>query len=118
MKPFVKKIALLALTLSAASGLWAKEPAVGSAAPAFTLADVDGKKQSLADYKGKYVVLEWINHGCPFVKKHYDSNNMQTLQKETTGKGAVWLSVCSSAKGEETIQKFLKNIVKVPAKYS
>jgi peroxiredoxin len=62
---------------------------------------VDGQKRSLQDFKGKYVVLEWVNHGCPFVKKHYDSGNMQALQKELTGQGAVWLSICSSAEGKQ-----------------
>lgn len=73
----------------------------GKAAPDFTLTDVNGKAQSLSSYKGKYVVLEWVNHGCPFVKKHYDSNNMQTLQKELTEKGVIWLSICSSAEGKQ-----------------
>ncbi len=73
----------------------------GSTAPAFTLTDTNGKNHSLADFKGKTVVLEWVNHGCPFVKKHYNTNNMQTLQKEYTGKGVVWLSIASSAKGKE-----------------
>lgn len=71
------------------------------AAPAFTLKDVDGKTHSLADYKGKIVVLEWTNHGCPYVKKHYDAGNMQKLQKAYTGKGVVWLSICSSAPGKQ-----------------
>jgi peroxiredoxin len=70
-------------------------------APAFKLKDIDGKEHSLADYKDKIVVLEWINHGCPFVKKHYKAGNMQKLQKTYTEKGVVWLSVCSSAPGKE-----------------
>lgn len=76
-------------------------PAVGKPAPTFSLKDWDGKTRKLSDYKGKIVVLEWFNHGCPFVKKHYDSNNMQDLQKTYTGKGVVWLSVCSSAEGKQ-----------------
>jgi peroxiredoxin len=75
-----------------------KEPAVGSPAPAFTLTDTKGKQHNLADFKGKYVVLEWVNFGCPFVKKHYESGNMQATQKKAVEKGVVWLSVCSSAK--------------------
>jgi peroxiredoxin len=70
--------------------------AVGKAAPAFTLEDADGKKHSLSQYKNKLVVLEWVNFGCPFVKKHYDSDNMQKLQETYTKKGVIWLSICSS----------------------
>lgn len=75
--------------------------AVGSPAPKFTLTDVTGKKWSLSDQKGKVVVLEWFNHGCPFVKKHYGSGNMQKLQKEYTDKGVVWLAINSSAEGKQ-----------------
>lgn len=78
-----------------------KEPAVGSPAPALTLTDTRGKQHNLADYKGKYVVLEWVNFGCPFVKKHYESGNMQSTQKKAVDKGVVWLSVCSSAEGKQ-----------------
>lgn len=81
--------------------LQAKDLSTGQKAPSFSLPDSTGKTESLSDYKGKYVVLEWINHGCPFIKKHYNSGNMQALQKEYTGKGVVWLSICSSAKGKE-----------------
>lgn len=76
-------------------------PKPGDAAPDFSLPDPDGKTHSLSDFKGKHVVLEWVNHGCPFVKKHYASNNMQTLQKTYTGKGVVWLTICSSAPGKQ-----------------
>ena len=78
-----------------------QEPTVGSAAPAFTLTDTKGKQHNLADFKGKYVVLEWVNFGCPFVKKHYSSENMQATQKKAVDKGVVWLSVCSSAEGKQ-----------------
>jgi len=71
------------------------------AAPNFTLTDTNGQKHSLSDYKGKFVVLEWFNPDCPFVKKHYNSGNMPKLQKQYTSKGVVWLSVDSSAAGEE-----------------
>ncbi len=74
---------------------------VGKAAPQFTLSDTSGKKWKLSDLKGKVVVLEWFNHGCPFVKKHYESGNMQKLQKEYTGKGVTWLAINSSAKGKQ-----------------
>jgi peroxiredoxin len=74
---------------------------VGDPAPGFTAVDSNGKQQSLANYKGKYVVLEWHNQGCPYTKKHYESGNMQRLQKEWTGKGVVWLTVISSAPGTQ-----------------
>jgi peroxiredoxin len=74
---------------------------VGSPAPGFTAIDVDGKQQKLADFKGKYVVLEWHNQGCPYTRKHYESGNMQRLQKEWTAKGVVWLTVISSAPGTQ-----------------
>ena len=70
-------------------------------APAFTLPGLDGKKISLKDFENKIVVLEWINHGCPFVVKHYKSKNMQMLQKKYKKKGIVWLSICSSAPGKQ-----------------
>jgi peroxiredoxin len=79
----------------------ADAPKVGQPAPNFTATDLAGKQRSLAEFKGKYVVLEWHNQGCPFVKKHYDTGNMQKLQKELTAKGAVWLSVISSAPGSQ-----------------
>jgi peroxiredoxin len=73
---------------------------VDAPAPAFTAQTADGKTVSLADYKGKTVVLEWTNHDCPFVKKHY-GGNMQNLQKTATGQGVVWLQVISSAPGQQ-----------------
>ncbi len=93
---------LTLLTACAATSLFAAEsPKNGSAAPAFSAPDAKGKTHSLADYKGKYVVLEWFNPECPFVKKHYGSGNMQKLQEEYAGKGVVWMSIDSSAKGKE-----------------
>jgi peroxiredoxin len=74
---------------------------VGSTAPAFTAIDSHGQTHSLAEYRGKYVVLEWHNQGCPYTKKHYDSGNMQSLQKEWTAKGVVWFTVISSAPGQQ-----------------
>src|SRR5690242_5122732 len=74
---------------------------VGDPAPGFTSVDSNGKQQSLSNYKGKYVVLEWHNQGCPYTKKHYESGNMQRLQKEWTEKGVVWLTVISSAPGTQ-----------------
>jgi peroxiredoxin len=74
--------------------------AEGQPAPAFTLANADGEQISLADFRGKTVVLEWTNEGCPYVKKHY-SGAMQALQKEATADGVVWLTIVSSAPGEQ-----------------
>lgn len=74
---------------------------VGQPAPAFTLKDTHGTAHNLSDFKGKTVVLEWINHECPFVVKHYSGGAMQALQKEYSGKGVVWLSICSSAPGKQ-----------------
>jgi peroxiredoxin len=91
--------ALIALATAVPS--LAKEPKTGQTAPPFALKDLDGQKRSLLDFKGKYVVLEWVNHGCPFVKKHYGSGNMQALQTEYTAKGVAWLSICSSAEGKQ-----------------
>ena len=77
------------------------ETSPGEAAPAFETLDANGKTVKLSDYKGKYVVMEWTNKECPYVKKHYSSGNMQKLQKTYTDKGVIWLSVLSSAKGKE-----------------
>jgi peroxiredoxin len=79
---------------------WAA-PSIGQPAPAFTATDTNGKSRSLSDYAGKTVILEWTNDGCPYVKKHYNSGNMQKLQQELTSKGAIWLSIISSAPGKQ-----------------
>lgn len=73
-------------------------PSVGQPAPAFTLNDASGKPVKLSDYRGKFVVLEWTNPSCPYVRKHYDSGNMPATQADATGKGVVWLSIDSTAK--------------------
>lgn len=75
-------------------------PMAGQAAPAFTLVDADGTQRSLADFRGRTVVLEWTNEGCPYVQKHY-SGAMQALQREAVGDGVVWLSIISSAPGTQ-----------------
>lgn len=90
----------LGLLLGAAS-LAQAAAVVGQAAPGFALKDVKGQSHSLEGFKGKWVVLEWVNYDCPFVQKHYNSGNMQALQQEYTGKGVVWLSVNSSAPGKQ-----------------
>lgn len=74
---------------------------VDAPAPDFTGTDSHGQSHSLDQYKGKYVVLEWHNQGCPFTRKHYESGNMQNLQKEWTAKGVVWFTVISSAPGTQ-----------------
>ncbi len=79
---------------------WAA-PRLGEAAPDFTGTDSNGKTHRLSEYRGKFVVLEWHNNGCPYTKKHYESGNMQRLQKEWTAKGVVWLTVISSAPGKQ-----------------
>ncbi len=88
----------LALASLLALPLWAHAVAVGDAAPAFELRDTQGKTVKLADFKGRHVVLEWTNPGCPFVVKHYGAQNMQALQKEATAKNVVWLSINSTAR--------------------
>jgi len=74
---------------------------VGEPAPNFTATDSNGKPHTLSSYRGKFVVLEWHNQGCPYTKKHYDSGNMERLQKEWTQKGVVWFTVISSAPGTQ-----------------
>ena len=96
------KILLTALTSLIGTAVFAADaPPVGSAAPDFSLPDAKGETHSLSQYKGKYVVLEWFNPQCPFVKKHYGGGNMQNLQKEFTDKGVVWLTIDSNAPGTE-----------------
>jgi hypothetical protein len=88
-------IAISSVSLDAA------ESAVGESAPDFTLPDSNGTSHTLSDYAGKIVVLEWLNHGCPFVRKHYNSGNMQKLQKMADEKGIIWFSIISSAPGKQ-----------------
>lgn len=91
---------LIAATVVLVAGA-AQAVTPGEAAPAFSAVDTHGSKVSLSDYSGKIVVLEWTNSGCPFVRKHYGSGNMQKLQKEATAEGVVWLTVVSSAPGNQ-----------------
>ena len=96
------KLILTAIGAFIAGTIYASDvPPVGMAAPEFSLPDSNGKTHSLSEYKGKYVVLEWFNPECPFVKKHYGSDNMQKLQAEYTAKGVVWLTIDSNAAGTE-----------------
>jgi peroxiredoxin len=88
-------------TLAAASGRAAAAAAIGQPAPTFTAGATNGSNVSLAEHRGKIVVLEWTNHECPYVRKHYETGNMQALQKEAKAKDVVWLTVISSAPGEQ-----------------
>ena len=92
---------VLLLAFSAFASIASATITVGSAAPDFSLADTTGKTHSLSEFKGKYVVLEWVNPDCPFVKKHYESGNMPSLQHLYTGKGVIWLTIDSSAPGHQ-----------------
>ena len=91
IRPFAAVLATTAL-------LAAHATTVGQPAPDFSLTDVNGKAVKLSEFKGKTVVLEWTNPGCPFVQKHYNTSNMQALQKDATTKGVVWLSINSTEK--------------------
>ena len=93
---FILLSILTAFSLSTYAGV-----NVGKPAPDFTGVDSQGIKHSLSQYKGKTVVLEWTNHDCPYVKKHYNSGNMQKLQKHATANDVVWLSIISSKPGKQ-----------------
>jgi peroxiredoxin len=97
----MKKTITSFLAVAALAAVAHAAPEVGAPAPAFNLTDSNGQAHNLSDFQGKFVVLEWLNHGCPFVVKHYESGNMQKLQKEYTGKDVVWLSIVSSAPGKQ-----------------
>lgn len=91
----------LTAALAPPAAAQSNQATVGEQAPEFALEDTDGTTHSLSDYEGEFVVLEWLNFGCPFVGKHYDSGNMQQLQQTYTDKGVVWLSIVSSAPGTQ-----------------
>ena len=95
MKPVFTTL-LLTLATTAGAALQVGEPA-----PGFTGIDTRGNSHKLSDYRGKRVILEWTNHDCPYVRKHYSSGNMQKQQQAATGEGAVWLSIISSAPGKQ-----------------
>jgi peroxiredoxin len=90
-----------ALAVAPATAFATTSPDLGKPAPGFTVVDSNGKSWSLADLKGKVVVLETTNHDCPYVRKHYTARNMQTQQREAAAKGVVWLTLASSATGEQ-----------------
>lgn len=105
-KIFTRVLAVAAIAILGAYAWNASRPAqaeavVGKAAPNFSLQDSNGRTRKLSDFRGRIVVLEWLNHDCPFVKKHYDSGNMQRVQREARAQGAVWLSINSSAAGKQ-----------------
>lgn len=87
---------LFAMNILTSHASLATPPAIGKAAPEFSLKNLDGKQVKLSDFAGKIVVLEWINEGCPFVKGHYENGHMQSLQKKYTGAGVVWLTINST----------------------
>ena len=95
----MNRVAFLTFALFVLVSLAMAAPKAGDSAPDFTATDSNGKTHKLSELKGKYVVLEWTNRGCPFTVKHYASGNMQKLQKQWTSKGVVWLTVLSSAPG-------------------
>lgn len=98
---FTRSFALAAGLAVALSAPAFAAPVIGQPAPAFTVKDGDGKTRSLSEFKGKTVVLEWTNAGCPYVQKHYNSGNMQALQKGAAKDGVVWLTLVSSAPGKQ-----------------
>lgn len=102
MKPLTA-IACAAATAGLVSGAQAADTTArpGAPAPAFTTKDISGHTATLGGYAGKTIILEWTNDGCPFVGKHYNSGNMQALQRRFTAAGDVWLTVASSAPGEQ-----------------
>ncbi len=97
MLDHLKVFCIVAFSSLMGLGIAHSAPSVGQKAPDFSLTDTAGKTVRLSDYKGRHVVLEWNNPGCPYVRRHYDSANMQTLQKEVTGKNVVWLAINSTA---------------------
>jgi len=99
--PFLLEMLISLSVICLAAPLVFAEPEIGKPAPEFALAASDGKTYHLSDFKGKFVVLEWFNKDCPFIRKHYDSGNMQKLQETYLHKGVVWLSIASSAAGKE-----------------
>lgn len=101
MFPVTLRVVSVAVAIAAAPGLARAEATPGKPAPDFTATDSNGREVKLGDLKGRTVVLEWTNHQCPYVRKHYGSGNMQALQAEITAGNVVWLSVISSAPGSE-----------------
>ncbi len=99
----IRKLSLISLILffTITSAAFAGGVKTGGLAPNFELKDINGKNHSLSDYAGNFIVLEWTNYDCPFVRKQYDTDAMQSLQEKYTKKGVVWLSINSSAPGKQ-----------------
>ena len=117
----IRTLQVLVLSFCALSLPAAAVPAIGQPAPDFSLPDVSGKNVKLSDFKGRYVVLEWVNPECPYVRRHYDSTNMPTLQKETGGKNVAWLTINSTRAGHsefktpEQMASWMKQVGGAPA---
>ena len=117
----IRILPFLLLWLAAFALPAAATPVIGQPAPAFTLPDVSGKPVKLADFKGRYVVLEWVNPECPYVRRHYDSSNMPLLQKETGAKNVAWLTINSTRAGHaeyktpEQMASWMKKVGGTPA---
>ena len=109
MKNLIKLTVLAQLTVLTlgllAAGVAATQAMVGQGAPAFSLTDTQGRAVTLADFKGKHVVLEWVNPGCPYVQKHYNSGNMPATQKQARSQDVVWLTVNSTATDHRDYRK-------------
>ena len=95
--PAVRALLALSVLGAVAAPAWAAPATVGQPAPAFSARDVAGRTVSLSDFRGRTVVLEWVNPGCPYVRKHYDAGNMQSTQRDATVKGVVWLAINTTA---------------------
>lgn len=101
MRTMIGSVIVLLTALTCRPLVAAESATVDAPAPAFALRDANGGTHSLDEFKGKFVVLEWVNFDCPFVRKHYGSGAMQELQRTMTARGVVWLSICSSAPGKQ-----------------
>ncbi len=99
MTRFTRLVTTATLAVFSLPSAWALKP--GEQAPDFKGTDSNGRTETLSQYRGRFVVLEWANKGCPYEQKHYNSGNMEKLQRQWTGKGVVWLSVLSSAPGQQ-----------------
>jgi hypothetical protein len=125
MKTALKSLVLASLSLAVfAAGASAKQAVVGQPAPNFTLTDINGKTHSLSDFKGKTVVIEWVNPECPIVRKHYEgSGNIPALQKSATADGVVWLAINSGRNGgqgdfePDRVKTWMEKTKAVPTAY-